>query len=173
MTGAFFLLVLAIMVYVGRYAVLLEHHTVFDGATYTDVHVSLPGLLIVCVALLTGSLTAALNAVRRSRGALIASPIVPAAGCYAVLLVVGWYVGTFVVKPNQLVREEPYIAHNIDSTRQAFGLDRFAQSEFPAETTIDATDPRPQPGNAEQHSPMGLARPAGHAAAGAGDSDLL
>src|SRR5450756_1691365 len=26
-------------------------------------------------------------------------------------------------------------------TRQAFGLDRFAQREFPAETTVDATDP--------------------------------
>ena len=55
--------------------------------------------------------------------------------------VVGWYVSNFVVKPNELVREQPYIAHNIEMTRQAYGLDRFAQREFPAETTVEATEP--------------------------------
>ena len=34
---------------------------------------------------------------------------------------------TFLVKPNQLDRERPYIADNIAMTRQAYGLDRFAQ----------------------------------------------
>jgi hypothetical protein len=67
--------------------------------------------------------------------------VLPAALCYVVLAVVGWYVGTFVVKPNQLVRERPYIAHNIELTRKAYGLDRFVQSEFPAETTVEAADP--------------------------------
>jgi hypothetical protein len=46
-----------------------------------------------------------------------------------------------MVKPNELVREQPYIANNIEMTRQAYGLDRFAQREFPAETTVEATDP--------------------------------
>ena len=31
---------------------------------------------------------------------------------------------SFIVKPNELVREQPYIAHNIEFTRQAYGLDR-------------------------------------------------
>jgi uncharacterized membrane protein (UPF0182 family) len=61
--------------------------------------------------------------------------------CYAGVGVVGWYVSSFVVKPNELVREQPYIANNIEMTRQAYGLDRFLQREFPAETTVDATDP--------------------------------
>ena len=55
--------------------------------------------------------------------------------------VVGWYVSSFLVKPNELVRERPYIANNIQMTRQAYGLDRFSQREFPAETTVDAADP--------------------------------
>ncbi len=55
--------------------------------------------------------------------------------------VAGWYVSTFIVKPNQLDRERPYIADNIALTRQAYGLDRFAQREFPAETTVAAADP--------------------------------
>jgi uncharacterized membrane protein (UPF0182 family) len=60
---------------------------------------------------------------------------------YIVVSLIGWYVGTFVVKPNQLVREEPFISQNIRMTRQAYGLDKFEQSEFPAETTVDAAEP--------------------------------
>src|SRR5208337_3007379 len=65
----------------------------------------------------------------------------PAAVCYVALQVVGWYNSTFIVKPNELVREQPYIGHNIDLTRQAYGLNRVSQREFPAETTVEATDP--------------------------------
>ena len=53
----------------------------------------------------------------------------------------GWYVSTFIVNPNRLDRERPYIADSIAFTRQAYGLDRFAQSEFPADTTVAAADP--------------------------------
>jgi uncharacterized membrane protein (UPF0182 family) len=141
MAAAFLLLVLSISVYVGRFQLLLEHHTLFDGINYTDAHVMVNGLLLVSLALLLGAAVAAGNAVRRSRGALIVASVVPAAACYLVLMLVSWYVSNFLVKPNQLVREEPYIAHNIELTRQAYGLDKFSQSEFPAETTIEAADP--------------------------------
>jgi uncharacterized membrane protein (UPF0182 family) len=67
--------------------------------------------------------------------------VLPAALCYGVLAIVGWYLGNFIVKPNELVREEPYISNNLEMTRKAYGLDRFSQREFPAETTVDATDP--------------------------------
>jgi uncharacterized membrane protein (UPF0182 family) len=140
-TVAFLLLVLAMNVYVDRFQLLLEHHTIFDGITYTDAHVTIHGLLIVCAALVLGAMISAYNAVRHSRGRWIVVAILPAAVCYVVLGIVGWYVGSFIVKPNELVREEPFIAHNIEMTRQAYGLDRFAQHEFPAETTVDAADP--------------------------------
>ena len=45
------------------------------------------------------------------------------------------------MKPNELVREQPYISHNIEMTRQAFGLNRIAQSPFPAESGVEALDP--------------------------------
>src|SRR5262249_21979721 len=61
--------------------------------------------------------------------------------CYVALQIVAWYVSSFIVKPNELVREQPYIAHNIELTRQAYGLDRVSQREFPAETSIEAADP--------------------------------
>jgi uncharacterized membrane protein (UPF0182 family) len=135
------LALLAVAVYLNRFDRLLEHHTIFDGINYTDAHLMLTGLLIVCAALVLGAGIAAVNAVRRSRGIWLAGAIVPAGLCYVVLSMVGWYVGNFVVKPNELVREQPYIANNIEMTRQAYGLDQFSQSEFPAETTVEATEP--------------------------------
>ena len=137
---AFLLLAFAMLVYFGRYERLFEDHTIFGGVTYTDAHVMLTGLLVVCAALVVGAVIAIVNAVSAPRGRWLAAAILPAAACYVVLQVVGWYVSSFIVKPNELVREQPYIAHNIDLTRQAYGLNRVSSREFPAETTVEAAD---------------------------------
>jgi uncharacterized membrane protein (UPF0182 family) len=140
-TFAFLLLVLAIRVYLDRFEQLFDSHTIFTGVTYTDAHVTLTGMLLVCAALVLGSVIAAVNGVTAARGRWIAAAILPAALCFISLQVVEWYVSSFIVKPNELVREQPYIAHNIALTRQAYGLDRVSQHEFPAETDVAATDP--------------------------------
>ena len=140
LTGAFLLLVLAMTVYVDRFQLMLEHHTLFDGIDYTDAHITIFGMLFVSIALVFGAAVLAVNAARDSRGTWIAGAVAPALLCYVAFAVIGWYVSSFIVKPNQLVREEPYIAHNIELTRKAYGLDRFSQTEFPAETTVDAAD---------------------------------
>ncbi len=134
------LLVLAANLYLDRFGYLLEHHTIFDGVTYTDAHVTLGGLLLVCAALVLGAGIAAAGALRDAGGLQLAFAVVPAVVCYVLVSVAGWYVNGFVVKPNELVRETPYIAHNVAMTRQAFGLDRFTQHEFPAETSIASAE---------------------------------
>src|SRR5580700_11029131 len=140
-TFAFLLLILAMLAYLGRFERLFEDHTIFGGVSYTVAHVTLTGMLVVCVALVLGAVLAAVNAVSMQRGRWLVAAIVPAAVCYFGVQIVGWYVSSFIVKPNELVREQPYIAHNIESTRQAYGLDRVLQREFPAETTVEAADP--------------------------------
>ncbi|HEX7422869.1 MAG TPA: UPF0182 family protein [Terriglobales bacterium] len=140
-TFAFLLLILAMRVYIGRFELLLEDHTIFGGVTYTDAHVTLTGMLIVCAALVLGAAIAAVNAVRVPRGRWLVAAILPAAVCYVALQAIAWYVSSFIVKPNELVREKPYIVYNTDLTRQAYGLNRVSQREFPAETTVDAADP--------------------------------
>jgi hypothetical protein len=60
--------------------------------------------------------------------------------CYVAVNAIAWYVSSFIVKPNELVREKPYIVYNTNLTRQAYGLDRITQREFPAETTVEAAD---------------------------------
>jgi len=141
LSTAFLMLVIAMRVYVSRFELLFEHHTIFDGVTYTDDHVMLTGLLLVSAALVLGAVIAAAGGILAPRARWLASAVAPAVICYAGVALVGWYVSSFVVKPNELVREQPYILHNIEMTRQAYGLDHFQQREFPAETTVDATDP--------------------------------
>src|SRR5258708_25784922 len=140
-TFAFLLMVLAMRVYLGRFERLFDGHTIFGGVTYTDAHVMLTGMLIVCAALILGAVIAIVNALTVPRGRWLVAAVLPAAVCYIPLLIVGWYVNSFVVKPNELVREQPYILHNIELTRQAYGLDRVLQREFPAETDVAAADP--------------------------------
>src|SRR5258706_14217057 len=140
-TFAFLLLILAMRAYLGRFEQLFDGHTIFTGVTYSDAHVIVPGMLVVFAALVLGAVIAAVNAVMVPRGRWIAAAILPAALCYVCLQVVGWYVSSFIVKPNELVREQPYISHNIELTRQAYGLDRVSQHEFPAETDVAAADP--------------------------------
>jgi uncharacterized membrane protein (UPF0182 family) len=139
--SAFLLLVLAMRVYIGRFERLFDDHTIFGGVTYTDAHVTLTGMLIVCAALALGAGIAAVNAIRMPRGRWLIASILPAAVCYFAVQGVAWYVSSFLVKPNELVREKPYIVYNTDMTRQAYGLNRVAQREFPAETTIEAAEP--------------------------------
>src|SRR5215472_9938468 len=140
LTFSFLLLVIALQVYLGRFERLFADHTVFGGATYTDAHVTLTGLLIVCVALIVGAIIAAFNVISVPRARWLVAAIVPAILCYFVVQIFGWYVSSFIVKPNELDRERPYIAHNIELTRQAYGLDRVSRHEFPAEVSVEATD---------------------------------
>jgi uncharacterized membrane protein (UPF0182 family) len=137
---AFLLLILAMRVYLSRFDLLFEDHTVFGGVTYTDAHITLAGLLLVCIALVAGAIAAVANAMTVARGRWLLAAILPAILCFAGVRVAGWWMSSFIVKPNELVRERPYIANNILMTRQAYGLDRFSQREFPADTTVEAAE---------------------------------
>jgi len=140
-TFAFLLLILAMRVYIGRFERLFDDHTIFGGVTYTDAHITITGMLVVGAALVLGAVITAVNAVRVPRGRWLVAAILPAAICYIAVQGIGWYVNSFIVKPNELNREKPYIVYNTDLTRQAYGLNQVTQREFPAETTVDAADP--------------------------------
>ena len=137
---SFLLIVVAVRTFVGRFDRIIADHTIFDGVTYTDAHVLLGGLLLVSGALIIGAGIAGMNIFLRPVVArLIAAPV-PAILCFVLMQIAAWYVNSFVVKPNELVREQPYISNNIQFTRQAFGIDRIAQHEFPAEISVESAD---------------------------------
>lgn len=139
--AAFVLLAFAIREYVGRFDVLFEKHDIFSGATYTDVHVTIVGMLYISLALVVGAAIALVGGLIKPRVGWLIFAVVPAFACWILTGVAGWYTTTFIVSPNRLNKERPYIVDNITLTREAYGLDRFAQREFPAETTVAAADP--------------------------------
>lgn len=133
------LTVLAFRIYLSRFASLFDDHTIFSGVTYTEDHYLLPGLTAVCVALFVAAALALANALALRRMRVLAVAIALPAAVYlvAVVLVPG-YIQSFVVKPNELEREAPYIAQNIVATRRAFNLSRVEARDFPADTANDA-----------------------------------
>jgi uncharacterized protein len=135
------LLAVAVQVYIGRFERLVADHTIFAGVTYTDAHVSLTAAWLTSLALFVGALIAAVAAFVSPRPRWLVASVLPAVVVIIVSNLMAAYVSGFIVKPNELVRETPYIGHNIALTRQAFGLDRITQREFPAETNVEAADP--------------------------------
>jgi hypothetical protein len=137
---AFALLAMAARVGLSRYERLFDDHTIFSGVGYTEAYIVIPGLLLVAVALLIGAGLAIYNGIgpRRLLNLLVA--LAPVVIVYLGLTVVSWYVSGFIVKPNQLVRERPFISHNIEFTRQAFDLSHVEQRAFPADSGIAAVD---------------------------------
>src|SRR3954463_6064603 len=137
---AFVMLMLAVRGYLGRFEQLFEDHTIFAGVTYTEAHVTLTGALVVSILLAVGALLALINAVSAPRVRWLVLAIAPAVIAYVGTGVIGWYVTSFIVKPNELVREAPFITHNIEMPRKAFALDRVEQHPFPADGGVEAVD---------------------------------
>jgi uncharacterized membrane protein (UPF0182 family) len=134
------LLALAWRVYLGRFERLFEDHTIFAGVSYTDAHVALTGSLVVAGALVLGAIASLVNAVAAPRLRWLLAAVVPAAAAFILVELLSWYTNVFLVKPNELVRERPYISHNIEGTVRAFALDRITQHPFPADSGLDAVD---------------------------------
>ena len=137
---AAWLAVLALREYLARYELLFQDQTIFAGVTFTDAHVNLTGMLVICAALVLGAVIAAGCALRAPRPRWLLACVAPAVLCYLLVDLIAAYVSNFIVKPNQLVRERPFIEHNIEMTRRAYALDRIEPHAFPADTSVEALD---------------------------------
>src|SRR5687767_6534611 len=138
---AVFLIVVAWRVYLSRFPYLWQDHQVFTGVTFTEANYLLPALLLVSVALLIAAAIAIANAfTKRGLRLLIVAIAIPLAVYIVGVALVPAYVSSFIVKPNELARETPYIEHNIAWTRRAFGLEQVELREYPAENSIAGLD---------------------------------
>ncbi len=138
---AFFLLAVAAQAYTSRYAVVLKDHALFTGARYVDHNIVLPGVWFVIAALVIGSMIAAVNIQAGKVHYLAVAITVPVLTFAAAGVLAPAYVTTFVVRPNELVRETPYIRNNIEFTRRAYGLDRVEEIPFEPRLSNAVFDP--------------------------------
>jgi uncharacterized protein len=138
---ALFLLVLSWRTYLSRFPFLWEDHATFSGVTYTDANYTLPALLFVSIALIVAAIILLVNAFAARRFSLLLIALAIPLAVYVVgVILVPSYVQSFIVKPNELERETPYISHNIEWTRRGFGLDQIESREFDPEPSTAAID---------------------------------
>jgi uncharacterized membrane protein (UPF0182 family) len=135
---AVYLLMLGWRTYLARFPYLWQEHDSFSGVTYTEANYLLPGLLIVAIALIIAAALSLLNAfTKKGLRLMLASIALPALIFLVAVLLVPSYVTSFIVKPNELGREAPYIEHNINWTRRAYGLDRIEMRDFEADPSVE------------------------------------
>src|SRR5271169_982860 len=119
-----------------RYLLLYGDNGVVVGASYTDIHVGLPGLwLLIGLSIVAAFVAWANLRVRTYRLPAIAFLLV-GLGSFVLSGVVPGLFRHFFVKPTELQLEKPYIERNITLTRQAYNLDQIAAKPFAAEQKL-------------------------------------
>ncbi len=142
--GSIFLVQVAWGHWLSRYDLLYSERGVSFGANYTDVHAQLPANgFLVGVSLLSA---AALFWLARQglRRVLVKEILCVLAGYGLSVLLVGILypqtVQAFIVSPNELGRERPYIERSIQFTRQGFNLTKVEAQAFDLKNSLTRSD---------------------------------
>jgi len=123
--------------YLDRYEMLQEGGggAVF-GAGYTDVNVMLPALWLMIVATLGLAAIVGYNLYRRNLRLLGVGVLGYVVILIGALVVAPTMVTQLTVLPSELQVERPYLQHNIDMTREAYGLEDFKERSYPAQPDL-------------------------------------
>jgi uncharacterized membrane protein (UPF0182 family) len=137
--GSIFFLLLAFGFYVRMFELLYSARGIAFGASYTDIHISLPfNYAYIAICLLTAVLML-LSWSRRKLKLAAFGPIL-----LVVALVASGLVSTgiqsVVVAPNELAKEEQYLQNNINYTNYAYGLDKVEVKPFAVTQDLTAQD---------------------------------
>ena len=110
------------------------------GASYTDVNIKIIAYRVLMVMSFLLCLFISYNAFRlKIKPLLICAGIwVGAIGVLATGLPI--IVQQFVVKPNELAKESPYIAYNIDFTRRAYNLNNIKEVDFEVNNSLSVEE---------------------------------
>ena len=147
-----FILILAVGRYLRRFHLLYSTWGAVTGPGWTDVNIRLLMYNIVVVITALIGIMLLLPALRRMFQRFVAPRLkqiellhIATLASAGLIMLLVWLVALAVipglyqwlrVEPNEITYEEPYIAHNIEFTRHAFGLHRIEEREFPASATF-------------------------------------
>ena len=137
--GAFLLLLYGVGLYLDRFELMHESTGLLTGPGYADVYGALPVLAVQSVTAFIAAVALVLI-VARARWRLLLG--------LAVVAGVVWFGGglytplleRFVVAPNELERERPYLEYHIKATNRAYALDRVVERNLREESVLTATD---------------------------------
>lgn len=129
------------------FGLLNSEFGVIYGPGWSDSNVRLPAYASLAVLTLIVAALPSIGPIRTWVGKRVRdrSPMLVTAGSAWIMIAVLWFVlagilpsgfQSLVVEPNEIIYEKPYIQHNIQFTRKAFGLDKVEERQFPAEEEI-------------------------------------
>jgi len=140
--GAVLLVVLAWRHWLAQFELTLPHGGKIPGAGYTDIHVQLPWLRVLTVVAMAAAGLFVYGAVKRSR-------TVPGIAVVVVLVaelvnpsILPSSVQRFIVDPQTLSREHPYIERSLKYTRLAYDLEGVSERHVSADGVITGADLR-------------------------------
>jgi uncharacterized protein len=130
-------LLVAIDFWFKRYRLLYGSHRVNVGAGYTDAHAQVWAYAVLSL-MAVGVAILLLISIRRRGFGLIFQGV----GLFALVAIVvsGVYPALqqkFIVEPNELAKEKPYIAHSINFTQQAYHLNDVQRQNYGAVAKLD------------------------------------
>ena len=139
-----FLILTALQIWLVRIPELLYSTTgPLVGASYTDLHASLPALHITAGVALVGALLVIYGMLRRK---IVWFTFLAFIGYVAVSIVVGglfpFAMQRFIVDPTELTREQSQLEHHIAATRAAWALDSVETRALGGDATLTLADIR-------------------------------
>jgi uncharacterized membrane protein (UPF0182 family) len=113
------------------------------GASYTDLHATLPAIYVSAVLAVIAAIVVLIGA---SRGSLAKVGLI-AVGGYLLVAIVGRgfipvVMQKLIVAPTELTRETPYLRYHIAATRRAWGIDSVETRELNGEASLTLADIR-------------------------------
>lgn len=139
MLGFIFFIMLGISFFLQQFDLLQAHTGAVYGAGFTDVNITLWKLRALCVLSVLAAVMFVVQMKRKQYKKILTVPVV--------MIVVG-LVGTgagmlvqnFIVSPDELSKEAPYLERNIEYTQYAYELDDVSTKAFAADNTLTAAD---------------------------------
>lgn len=122
--------------YLDMYQLLYSKHGQVFGAGFADLTATLPALKLLMVLSLIGFLAALLTVVIQEERLLTLPILLILLG--STLLSGLWpaLLQSFVVVPNELEKEAPYIQNEISMTRLGYGLDQIKELDYPGNNPL-------------------------------------
>jgi uncharacterized membrane protein (UPF0182 family) len=134
--GGLFFLNLAWAYRLKLFGLMYSSSGVAYGASYADVHALIPAYwALLVLAVVMAVVLFFMPVLKKWKWALYII------GLYFVALIgLSWIypaiIQQYIVKPNELAKETPYIENNIKFTRLGFGLDKALEQPFPLKNTL-------------------------------------
>ena len=119
-----------------RYLLLYGDNGVVVGASYTDIHVTLPVLWLLIGLSIVAAFAAWANLGVRTYRLPAAAAVLVFGGSFVLSGLIPGIFQRLFVKPNELQLEKPYIERNIALTQQAYNLRQITPEPFPAEQDL-------------------------------------